>query len=345
MILRELGFAVPGPEVPKDASNPLGFGEPLWVVDYHERLMQQLALQMTDGRPTAFANVVDIQADSAVIAELNDFLKPFATSGRNLVVKDPRLLWFLSMWIDASSAAGFRIGTATMLRHPAEVLHSKVSWYGTTITDTHRVAGWINTMLGVERGTRDLARCFVRFDDLLSDWTQEVARLSQAFKLPELLAAPAQKQIRAASLVDGSLKRSVRTWNGYDVPKSLIVMAEGIWENLNALVEDPTGTAQLANLDRFRTEYDAMFSEAEALTTSVVHSAVQVERQSHLAEIQRLKMELQRANKGAPGGARYLPFHRRLVRKVPRSVRHLVPEEVRNKTLQAFDATKPGGAT
>ena len=339
MILRELGFAIPGPEVPKDASNPLGFGEPLWVVDYHKRLMQQLALQMTDGRPTAFANVLDIQADSAVIAELNDFLKPFATSGRNLVVKDPRLLWFLSMWIDASSAAGFRIGTATMLRHPAEVLHSKVSWYGRPVTDTHRVAGWINTMLGVERGTRDLARCFVRFDDLLSDWTQEVARLSQAFKLPELLAAPAQEQIRAASLVDPSLKRSVRSWDSYEIPQSLIDMAESTWESLSALVDDPTGAVQLANLDHIRTEYDAMFTQAEALTASVVHA----ERQSQKAKIQQLKRELRRADERAPTGASYLPFHRRLVRKVPRSVRHLVPEEVRNKTLQAFDTTKPGG--
>ncbi|MGZ4640147.1 MAG: sulfotransferase family protein, partial [Actinomycetes bacterium] len=34
-ILRQAGFHVPQPEVDADSTNPKGFGEPRWVVDFH----------------------------------------------------------------------------------------------------------------------------------------------------------------------------------------------------------------------------------------------------------------------------------------------------------------------
>ncbi len=359
LLLRELGFVVPGPEVPKDPSNPRGFAEPQWVVNYHQRLMQRLSVQMADGRPSAFAKIVDIQADQQVIGELNEFLRTHGSGAQHLVVKDPRLLWFLPLWMDATSAAGLRRGTVTMLRHPAEVLHSKVSWYGTGITDTHRVAGWINTMLGVERGTRGLARCFVKYDDLVGDWTQEIARMADAFDLPDLLMAPAQKQINAASIVDTRLKRSQSSWDGFDVPKPILELAETTWENLQRLVDSPHGgSGEMLALDQVRNEYDAMFAEAEALTVSVVYAAVEDERRMKNARIRQLEKQLKEATAkpaktpkkaAAPRGdtpapADGLPIHRKLVKKVPKSVRNLVPEEARKKTLGALDRAGDGGA-
>ena len=40
-ILCQLGFHIPQPEVKADETNPRGFGEPRWVVDFHTRLLQQ----------------------------------------------------------------------------------------------------------------------------------------------------------------------------------------------------------------------------------------------------------------------------------------------------------------
>ncbi len=49
-ILGTLGFRVPQPEVKADETNPRGFGEPRWVVDFHTRLMR-------DRRVTVFESI------------------------------------------------------------------------------------------------------------------------------------------------------------------------------------------------------------------------------------------------------------------------------------------------
>ena len=41
-MLGQLGFHIPQPEVKADDTNPRGFGEPRWVVDFHTRLLREL---------------------------------------------------------------------------------------------------------------------------------------------------------------------------------------------------------------------------------------------------------------------------------------------------------------
>ena len=40
-ILKHMGMHVPEPEVVADTTNPRGFGEPRWVVDFHETLLKR----------------------------------------------------------------------------------------------------------------------------------------------------------------------------------------------------------------------------------------------------------------------------------------------------------------
>ena len=61
----------------------------------------------------------------------------------------------------------------TMLRHPAAVIDSKTRWYGGAQGEAGRAAGWINQTLFTERATRESPRAFVRYDDLLEDWTAD----------------------------------------------------------------------------------------------------------------------------------------------------------------------------
>ena len=53
-ILGQLGFHVPQPEVTADDTNPRGFGEPRWVVDFHTRLLRARDVTVNDARPTAW---------------------------------------------------------------------------------------------------------------------------------------------------------------------------------------------------------------------------------------------------------------------------------------------------
>ena len=61
-----------------------------------------------------------------------------------------------------------------MLRHPAAVIDSKQRWYGDWQGDVARTAGWVQQTLFTERATRGAPRAFVRYEDLLDDWTRTV---------------------------------------------------------------------------------------------------------------------------------------------------------------------------
>ena len=49
-----LGVHIPKPEVIANHSNPRGFGEPRWAVDFHNGLLQSLDVAVDDGRPEAW---------------------------------------------------------------------------------------------------------------------------------------------------------------------------------------------------------------------------------------------------------------------------------------------------
>ena len=49
-----LGVYIPKPEVSANRSNPRGFGEPRWLVDYHNDLLSSVDVVIEDGRPEAW---------------------------------------------------------------------------------------------------------------------------------------------------------------------------------------------------------------------------------------------------------------------------------------------------
>jgi hypothetical protein len=164
----------------------------------------------------------------------------------------------------------------TMLRHPAEVVRSKLHWYqNMTLFDANRAAGWLNTMLFTERATRDYRRAFIRFEDLLEDWTQPIARVSSQLEVPTLVNARAREQLSADDLVDRSLHRSRATWEDLDVPKDLIYLTEQVWEEL-LLLADPEAEGKEAVLDRLdghREEYVSYYHHAEHVAQSTTLAA------------------------------------------------------------------------
>ena len=97
-ILAQLGFSVPQPEVKANDTNPRGFGEPRWVVDFHTRLLRELRVRLADARPAAWEITAAATNDEAVVAELRSWLEVQFVGTDNVVVKDPRIGWFLPLW-------------------------------------------------------------------------------------------------------------------------------------------------------------------------------------------------------------------------------------------------------
>jgi len=281
-ILKALSCHVPQPEVAADNTNPRGFGETQWVVDFHTRLLAQAKVQTADARPVAWSDTAKVGLDRTVEDELQTWLKAEFVHGDHVVIKDPRLLWFLPLWTNVGNHLNVGVRYATVLRHPKEVIKSKMTYYGEFLNPTNRTAGWVNTMLYTERATREGLRTFTKYEDLLADWTVELSKVSGALDL-KLMERVTAAQIRAASrLVDPSLKRSATDWETLGVHKQVADLAEEAWELLDRLATkgDSSDPSIRSDFDELRQRYLEFYDVIEATAQSSILAVRRKEREA-----------------------------------------------------------------
>ncbi len=313
--LRTLGMHVPQPEV-ADETNPKGFGEPQWVVDFHDELLSRCNVQVSDARPAAWFEAGKLSAFEPLRGRLHRWLEEqFVEGGPELVVKDPRLAWFLGLWRSAALRCDAAPAYVTMLRPVTEVVGSKQKYYAAKAGEVQRTAAWVNMMLHTERSTRGSARRFVRYDDMLKDWTIPVFGLGQAFDLDAVKSATANDIRRVHQFIDPSLRRVQLTWDDIEVPARLREIAEETWQHLDRLADDDGDTPEVHDrLDELRSAYAEMYDEAEAIAQSTALAA-------------RREGQAQAPAAGAPA---------RLADKVPHGVRAMVPAGARRGLRKAL---------
>ena len=315
-ILQRLGFVVPQPEVPPDPSNPRGFGESQWVVDFHTRLLRAAGVQTADARPSAWVATARAQLDPHVQRELRGWLRRQLGRADNVLVKDPRLSWFLPLWRQCAEEVGGSPRLITVLRHPGAVVSSKQRYYGVSQGEAARTAGWLHQCLFTERATREWPRTFVLYDELLEDWPRAVARIGDALDLAPVKDAPAKSMRSVHEFVDHSLRRSRSDWGDADIPEHLRAQADEVWELMSRLaVAGPFEQNEITmRLDELRESYVRLYSEAEAIAYSSIAAA----------------------RRGAAPARRAGPLALRLARRLPRGVRHVVPLKWRVRIARAL---------
>lgn len=280
-VLKLLGLRIPPPEVPGNRTNPRGFFEPRWAVDFQTRLLRRASVVLTDSRPAAF-DLAAAAADSPEVREeLGEWVRDHLAHGHELLVKDPRSSWFLPMWRRAATDAGAEVAFLTMLRHPAEVVGSKDKYYkGTSAGDTPRhaqttrVASWLNVALFTELVTRDSRRSFVLYNDLLDDWRAVVERVVVELDLEAGRDIPPELAAQVGEFVDPGLRRVRTGWDDIDCPDDVREMAQEVWEQLGVLARSGGfDAAAQQRLDEVRARYTQMYLDAEALAQSSAEDA------------------------------------------------------------------------
>ena len=273
--LHHLGAHLPGPYLQANASNPRGFYESRWSVEFHNRLLKRANVTLTDGRPEALSlmrSAVSEQDEERLASFLSE-----ATAGQPVtVVKDPRTSWTLDLWARAAHSLDLRVTHLVMLRHPAEVLGSRAthyfartSWMGEAGFAVKNLAGWLNAMLNTDLQTRERARAFVRYDELLSDWRTTLGRALSSLGVP--VSVPAGPH-PVDEFIDPDLSRHRLGWADHDLPADLTSLADRVWDALDALPDCPDATdpgspaaTALASLDAARADYAAMYRAAQRL--------------------------------------------------------------------------------
>ena len=275
--LKRLGLHVPQPEVEASETNPRGFYEPQWVIDFHKRHLKELALFNIDSRPAAVDLVAAHLASGEPQAELREWLSGQLQAPERgqaqIVVKDPHAFWFARVWEDVSAELGVDLRWLTALRHPAEVVGSRDIAYLSSQSEelrltkeTSNVAGWVHAALLTEKAGRGYKRSFVRYTDLLADWRTALEPVQKQLDLTFDTDLDAREPHPVDDFIEPSMRKSQVTWDDVKTPDWLREMAEGVWELLGALTGDPHDRDTKLALDLIHDDYNARYADAVALT-------------------------------------------------------------------------------
>ncbi len=330
-IVSKLGMHVPLPEVPPDDSNPRGFSEPQWVVDVHDEWLAESLVQVSDSRPTAWFDTGRICSREPARIRVSDWLEPHFAAHPELVIKDPRLSWFLGLWRVAAIRTGATPVFATMLRPPAEVVGSKQKYYANKLGSAHLAASWVNMLLHTERATRpaegDGGRVFVRYEDLLTDWVKTTTALGQTLDLQSIVHTRSDQIREVHRFIDPNLRRVTATLDDLGLPKRLHDLTAQTWEELNKLADEGGDTTEAhSTFDQLREAYVDLYEEAEAVTRSTaLHARLQGRRQALAEETSE-------------------PEPRSISDRLPHDVRAAIPPSVRRGVRKALGRSRgPAG--
>ena len=291
--LHHLGLSVPGPHFGANASNPKGFFESKWAVRFHKRIAAAARIDDFDSRPEALD-----RARAAVTPEqrvrLARFLEKISAEHDQVVVKDPRSVWAQQLWRDVAAEVGLDTRYISMLRHLAEVVGSRTTYYVNSTDEAARlryqtvsVARWVNSSLITERETRGEGRAFVLYADLLEDWRAVFGRLADTLglRLDGDLASGSRHPLD--DFIDPALRRHQVTWDEIDIPSPLRDVAEDVWESLVRLSGDPAASVETsAEFDTHAQHYNRLYREAVAISRDAIAHAKEEGRRAGAREAQ-----------------------------------------------------------
>ncbi|MGH3359105.1 MAG: sulfotransferase family protein, partial [Nocardioidaceae bacterium] len=270
--LSHLGLNVPGPYLGANKSNPKGFFESKWAVQFHKRITRRARINDFDGRPDALSLARDA-VNPALRTDLHDFLTEHLADSPQLVVKDPRTVWSQYLWAETAEEVGLSIRYLSMLRHPAEVIGSRVNYYASKADEAQRkryetfnIARWINSSIISERETRGARRTFVAYNDLLDDWRGALSTVRDDLGLTFDSDLDPASPHAVDEFIDPGLRRIRVTWDDVDVPHRLRDIAQETWDNLVVLSRSGgDDAAAAASLDTLGEDYRNLFAESIAI--------------------------------------------------------------------------------
>ena len=304
--LQTLGMHVPQPEVAADETNPKGFGGAAVGRRLPRRAAE--ALQRPGLRRPPVGVVRDRQAVGAssrsrgAAARLAG-ARSSPRAAAELVVKDPRLAWFLGLWRSAALRCDATPAYVTMLRPVTEVVGSKQRYYAARSRlrrgAAHRGLGQHDAAHRA-RHPRLGARASSGTTTCSPTGRSRVfgsARPSTSTPCSEATA----NDIRTVhQFIDPDLHRVQLTWDDVAVPPRLREIAEESWQ-----APRPAGRRRTATPRRCTTRstscataYVELYDEAEALAQS---SALAARREGSRSSRRR---GAGRARGGRPDAAR-----------------------------------------
>ena len=162
--------------VTESAGNETGHWENAFAVETNERLLATLGRSWDDVRALP-DNWTAHQAARQAVAAIRGYAGMDLTTPV-FALKDPRLCRLAPIWLEALDAPDCRMSALIVLRHPLEIAASLAARDGFSLGRSLLL--WLRHMLECEAATRQMPRCFVRYEQLLQDGPYALDRIRAA---------------------------------------------------------------------------------------------------------------------------------------------------------------------
>ena len=179
-VLNLLGVDLPKTLYPARPDNPIGYWEPLPVVEAHEEFLAAIDSSFDDVSALpegAFRGAAARTLEDRLVQILGS---EFGGSPQ-FVVKDPRICRLVPIWTSALERFGAAPRFILPVRNPLEVAASLKlrNRYPTTKS----LLLWLRHALEAERHTRSFRRSIVSYEQLLRDWPGTVDKLGRELEI------------------------------------------------------------------------------------------------------------------------------------------------------------------
>ena len=179
-VISLLGATLPKTLMPPSDANPRGYFESERLFELHEEIMRSAG--------TAWFELAPFPADwmNSPIAEgwvdqLAQVLTEEFEDSPLFVLKDPRMSRLLPIWLRVFDRLDIEPNFVLAVRNPLEVAASLQQ--AESIDESKGILLWLQYFLAAEFRTRREVRCFVSYDDLLSDWRAVADHMTSSLEL------------------------------------------------------------------------------------------------------------------------------------------------------------------
>lgn len=249
-----LGVTSAATPIPAHPQNPKGFFESRPIVRANEALLRQ-AGQLWH-HPRMISKTWLEGPDPVAFVETGlDLMRQEFRDQQQIIIKDPRMMRLLPVWIPIVRQAGYDIRVVFTLRHPREVCFSLRN--RNKFPPSHGFLLWASDILQAERASRGLRRSFCNYYQLLSTPVDLMTRLGQGLGI-DYTKQPADAAEDIYGFVDESLRNHVETEIGIREFFAQLLEILLHWSNTG---EDP---AQHAQLDILHTKISEIVEHAYA---------------------------------------------------------------------------------
>ena len=271
-LLQHLGLFLGSRLLPAQDDNPKGFFEHAELVEAHDALLDSFETSWADplDLPKGWEHDPKIRPIRNRIVEIirRDFI-----GEQTWGVKDPRMCRLLPMWRDILDELDIGTKILIVARPPSEVVAS-LAERGSMPTDQAAML-WLSHYIAAERDSRDVRRDIVFYQDVLIDWSKEIARLRHSLGM--YLSALSENVMDSAEAFLSSELRHHRSPQLPVIRAPQNIWAEKIYDSLAAWHQN--GTEPATDID----EADAALLSARSISAPII-SYLNKRKQTEIAK-------------------------------------------------------------